>query len=67
MTAYRPLVTGVRMSDYGYWVVDVSVAPAVVTSVMIAVQGITPHDAAQLALAHSPGTPERIPICPTSG
>lgn len=67
MTAYKPIVTGVRMSDYGYWIVDVSVAPALVTSVMVAVQGISPDDAARLALPRAPGIPERIPVCPTSG
>jgi hypothetical protein len=59
MPLYSPIVTGVRMSDYGYWVVDVSVAPGRTVSVMIAVVGITPGAAAQYALSgtlpHPPG------------
>ena len=59
MPVYRPIVTNVRMSDYGYWVVDVSPAPGLSISVMIAVVGITPGSAAQYALTgllpHPPG------------
>jgi hypothetical protein len=47
------------MSDYGYWVVDVSVAPGRVVSVMISVTGITPGAASAYALTgllpHPPG------------
>lgn len=59
MPVYKPIVTQVRMSDMGYWVVDVSVAPGRVVSVMIAVVGITPGEAAMYALSgllpHPPG------------
>lgn len=58
---YKPIVTSVRMSDYGYWVVDVSIAPAVTCSVMIARIGISPDDASQLAFARLPGTDRSIP------
>jgi hypothetical protein len=56
--SYAPLVSNVRMSDYGYWVVDVNVAPGKTMSVMIAVTGITPEQAASHALA---GLPEITP------
>lgn len=59
MALFKPLVLDVRMSDFGYWVVDVSVAPGRTVSVMIAVVGISPGSAAQLALTgelpHPPG------------
>jgi hypothetical protein len=59
MPVYRPIVIDVRMSDTGYWVVDVSVAPGRVVSMMIAEQGITPGAAVQYALTgllpHPPG------------
>lgn len=48
---YTPLVIDTRMSDYGYWIVDISVAPGMVVSVMIPVTGITRERAAELALA----------------
>lgn len=47
---YTPVVIGIRMSDYGYWVVDVSVSPGTVMQVMIALQGITSGEASQYAL-----------------
>jgi Exonuclease I len=50
MTIYKPLVIGCRMSDYGYWIVDVSASPGAVVSVMIAKTGITPDEARSLAL-----------------
>lgn len=46
----KPVVTNVRMSDYGYWVVDVSVASGKVCSVMVAVTGISSQEAPQHAL-----------------
>lgn len=59
MPGYTPVVINVRMSDSGYWVVDVSVSPGKVVSVMIAVVGITPGAAAAYALTgtlpHPPG------------
>ena len=50
MAKYEPIATSVRMSDYGYWVVTVSVAPDKRIDVMICTQGISPDDAAMLAL-----------------
>lgn len=47
---YKPLVLSVRMSDYGYWVADVSVAPGRTVSVMIAVTGITRQEVGDIAL-----------------
>jgi hypothetical protein len=54
MTTYKPLVISHRMSDYGYWIVDISASPGMVMSVMIAKTGITPDEARTLALgAHA--------------
>lgn len=39
----------VRMSDQGYWIVDVNLYPGMTCSVMIAVTGISPDEARQLA------------------
>lgn len=50
------------MSDFGYWVVDVSLAPALSVSVMIAQVGISPGQAAELALARLPSTDRSIPL-----
>jgi len=50
------------MSDYGYWVIDVSVAPDKTVSVMIAQTGITPEQARELATVHLPDPNRRIPI-----
>lgn len=60
--AYKPIVTDVRMSDYGYWVVDVSVAPARTVSVMIAVTGITPDEARELATLQLPDPNRKVPL-----
>lgn len=62
MARYRPIVLSVRMSDYGYWVADVSVAPDKTVSIMIAQVGISPGQAAELALARLPDTDGSIPI-----
>jgi hypothetical protein len=43
------LVLNVRMSDYGYWVVEMGVASGRHVSIMICKQGITPMQAAELA------------------
>lgn len=48
---YEPISLGATMSQYGYWIVKVSVSPWQRMSVMIAVTGITPDQATQLALA----------------
>lgn len=42
---YAPLTLGARMSDYGYWVVTVSVAPGLRLEVMICKVGITQQQA----------------------
>lgn len=47
---YKPIVVDTRMSDYGYWIVTISVAPARRVSVMLAGVGITPDAARQAAL-----------------
>jgi hypothetical protein len=47
--AYKPLAIDARMSDYGYWVVTISVAPGLRMDVMICRVGIS-RDAA-IALA----------------
>jgi len=57
MAVYRPIVTGCRMSDYGYWVVDVSASPGKVVSVMICETGITPEQAATAALTSQGSLP----------
>lgn len=48
---YDALISEVRMSDYGYWVVTYSVAPCLYLSVMICKIGITSQQAADLAAA----------------
>ncbi len=48
--SYTPIALGVRMSDMGYWVVLISVAPGRRMSVMIAATGITPEQAQEHAL-----------------
>lgn len=50
---YAPITTDVRMSQYGYWVVTVSVSPWQRMSVMVAAVGISPDTARELALAAS--------------
>lgn len=57
MTAYRPIIIDTRMSDYGYWVVDVSASPGKVVSVMICETGITPDRARALAMASQGSLP----------
>ena len=59
---YSPVVIAVRMSDYGYWIADVSVAPDKTVSVMIAVTGISPETASELALLRLPDPDRSIPI-----
>lgn len=50
MASYSPIATDVRMSDYGYWIVTISVSPWQRMSIMICQVGITPEQAADLAL-----------------
>lgn len=45
------LISDVRLSQYGYWVVVVSLSPGRNVSVMIGAQGIPPDKACSLALA----------------
>jgi hypothetical protein len=55
---YDALVMGVRMSDYGYWVVTYSVSPGVYFSVMVCQTGITKAQALELGkvtLGHQTG------------
>lgn len=52
---WAPEVTSVRMSDYGYWVADVSVAPGRTCSVMIAAVGIPREAVPSLALTSLTG------------
>lgn len=47
---YEILPIGVTMSQYGYWVVELSVSPWQRMSVMICQVGISPDDALALAL-----------------
>lgn len=47
---YAPIALESRMSDYGYWVVTVSVTPWQRMSVMICQTGITESDARNVAL-----------------
>lgn len=54
MATSGPIIMQTRMSDSGYWVVTVSVAPARSVSVMIAKTGISPQEAQQLALLQLP-------------
>lgn len=48
--AWEPRVLSVRMSDYGYWIADVSTGPGKTVSVMIAVTGIERDSIPQVAL-----------------
>lgn len=47
---YTPIVSDVRMSDLGYWVVTVSVSPWQRMSVMMCQVGISPKDAADACI-----------------
>jgi hypothetical protein len=47
---YEPIVADVTMSQYGYWVVELSVTPWQRMSVMICQVGISPDKARALAL-----------------
>lgn len=57
MSKYAPLVSDIRQSKYGYWIVTISVAPGLSVSIMIAKLGITPSEAADLALTGRPLLP----------
>jgi hypothetical protein len=45
------LVLNTRMSDYGYWVVEIGTASARHVSIMVCKTGITPQEAETLALS----------------
>lgn len=47
--AYTPILVSVRMSDYGYWVVTWSPAPALRMSTMVCKVGISEAEAITLA------------------
>lgn len=55
--AYEPIVISVEMSQYGYWIVTLSIEPGLHMPVMICRVGITSTQAADLAMttaaAHS--------------
>lgn len=53
MADYAHLAVRTRMSDMGYWVVEVSIAPGKIVSIMVAKAGIDPAEAARLALLTS--------------
>jgi hypothetical protein len=47
---YEPIDVGVTMSQYGYWIVELSVSPWQRMNVMICEVGISPDKARALAL-----------------
>lgn len=57
-TRYAPIVTDIRMSDYGYWIVTISVSPGRYLDCTIALIGITPEEAERHALATLMGIPD---------
>lgn len=54
---YAPVTLGARMSDYGYWIVEISVAPGQRMSVMVAKIGITQQEAIDLVAEVAPFYP----------
>lgn len=46
----KRIVLNTRMSDYGYWVVEIGTASARHVSIMVCKVGISPQEAAELAL-----------------
>lgn len=51
---YEPLAVDVEMSQYGYWLVSVSVSPWQRMTVMICAVGISPDTARAMALVSAP-------------
>ena len=47
----KRIVLNTRMSDYGYWVVEIGTASAQHVSIMVCKVGITPQEAETLALS----------------
>jgi hypothetical protein len=56
---YAPIIADVRMSDYGYWVVTISVSPTQRMSVMVCSVGITRDEASTDALVSLMGVKVR--------
>lgn len=54
MPLYRPLVKSVIQSKFGYWIVTLSIAPGLNMPVMVCKLGITPEEAAEMALMTAP-------------
>lgn len=46
----KRIVLNTRMSDYGYWVVEIGTASAQHVSIMVCKVGISPREAETLAL-----------------
>lgn len=55
--ACEPLIISAEMSQYGYWVVTVSVEPGLRLSIMICRVGITQQQARELACQVTPAYP----------
>lgn len=51
MAESQHIVLETRMSNYGYWVVTIGVAPGQRVSMMVCKVGITPMQAREMALA----------------
>lgn len=63
--SYEHLISDVRMSDYGYWVVTVAVSPWQRMSIMICSVGISPEQAIADALTTSQAAmPKKGALCP---
>lgn len=63
---YEPIVIGVTMSQYGYWITEISVTPWQRMAIMVCQVGITPDEAKVAALASiSPALVGKQRLCPT--
>jgi hypothetical protein len=51
--SYEPIAVRAYMSQYGYWIVELSMAPASTLSVMVATIGITQQQAIDLVMSAS--------------
>ena len=56
MPLYDPLPANVRMSDTGFWVVEVEIAPGQRMGVMMGTQATTEQEAIKLAIGILPAT-----------
>lgn len=61
---YDPIPVSVRMSDYGYWIAEISVSPWQRMSVMIAATGISPDQARTMAMSMVPSVLGRKQVKP---